>query len=108
MNQQVTSPGAESPSEEMRALFLCGASRAYGEINVVLPLAESVAKAGGEVWFLASPLAAELARTKSPDRVFEMTGDRTANQATFSRMIKKFRPNVILFSELYEILQPGE
>jgi hypothetical protein len=109
MNTQVTcSVTGPTASEEIRALFLCGASRAYGEINVVLPLAESVAKAGGEAWFLASPLAAQLARTKSPDRVFEMTGDRTANQSMFSRMIKKFRPNVILFSELYEILQPGE
>jgi hypothetical protein len=94
--------------EEIRALFVCAASRAYGEVNVAIPLAQSVLDAGGEAWFLASPLAAELVRAKSPDRVFEMTGDCLANQSTFLRIVKKFRPNVILFSELYEILQLDE
>src|SRR5215471_15624914 len=92
-------------AEEIRVVFLCAPSRAYGEINVVLPLAESVAQAGGEVWFLASPLAARLARPKFPDRVFEMTGDASTNQTTFWRIVKKFRPNMVVFPELYELLQ---
>ncbi len=93
------------PAEDVRALFLCGASRTYGEINVVLPLAESVVAAGGEVWFLSSPLAAQLGRPAFADRVFEMSEDRAANQVLFWRIIKKYRPNLVVFSELYEILQ---
>ena len=94
-------------AEDIRSLFVCAASRAYGEINVVLPLAQGVAQAGGEVWFLVSPLAAQLARSKFPDRVFEMTGDCITNQITFWRIVKKFRPNMVVFPELYQILQIG-
>jgi hypothetical protein len=93
-------------AQPLRVVFLCFPSKAYGEINVVLPLAESVASAGGEVWFLASPLAARVARQKFPNRVFETGWDREENQRTFWRLVKKYRANVIVFSELYEILQP--
>jgi len=90
----------------MRVLFLCSPSRAYGEINSILPLARGVAASGGEVWFLTSPLAGEIARCHFPDRVFELTPALMANQSLFRRIVKKFRPDVIVLSELYEILQP--
>jgi hypothetical protein len=70
-------------------------------------LARSVAAVGGEVWFLASPLAAKVAGLHFPGRVFQMTAYRNTNQIIFWRMVKKFRPDIILFSELYEILQPN-
>lgn len=90
----------------LRALFLSFPSRAYGEINVVQPLAEDVSSHGGEAWFLVSPLAARVARQKFPDRVFEMTGEIEENQILFWRILKKYRINVVVFSEFYEILQP--
>ena len=93
-------------SAPLRVLFLSLPSRAYGEINVVLPLAEDIVNQGGEVWFLASPLAARVTRQKFPERVFEMGGERGENQRTFWRIVKKYRVNVVVFAELYEILQP--
>jgi Family of unknown function (DUF6365) len=91
----------------MRVIFVCSPSRAYGEINSVVPLAKSVADARGEVWFLASPLAAEVAKLHFPDRVFQMTSELERNQTVFWRMVKKFDPDLIVFAELYEILRPN-
>jgi hypothetical protein len=90
----------------MRAILLCAPSRAYGEINSLILLAKSIDAAGGDVWFLASPLAAEVARLHFPQRVFDLTWELERNHVTFWRMIKKFRPDLILFSEAYEILRP--
>jgi len=93
-------------TDPLRVVFLSFPSRAYGEINAVLPLAEDVVNQGGEVWFLASPLAARVARQKFPDRVFEMGEERDENQRVFWRVVKKYRANMVVFSELYDILQP--
>jgi uncharacterized protein DUF6365 len=92
--------------EQLRAVFLSMPSRAYGEINTILPVARSVADAGGDVWILASPLAASLAQKSLPGRVFEMGPNKEHNQATFWRVVKKYRANMVVFSEFYEVLQP--
>jgi hypothetical protein len=94
------------PGKQLRAIFLVAPSRAYGEINVAIPLARSIVNSGGEVWFLASPLASGLANTQFPERVFELSSSRDDNQRTFWRMIKKYRANMVVFTELYEIIQP--
>jgi hypothetical protein len=91
----------------MKALFVCSPSRAFGEINSLIPLARGIEGAGGEVWFLASPLAAAVAREHFPSSVFELTSDREWNQGILRRMTKKFKPDLIAFAELYEILRPG-
>lgn len=93
-------------SSRVRALFVSQPARAYGEINVVVPLAESLLEKGGDAWFLVSPLAARVARARFPDRTFELCGNRELNQNTFWRMVKKFRPDIILFSALHEVLHP--
>ena len=95
-----------SSCAQMRAIFLLSPSRAYGEINVAVPLAKGLADLGAEIWFVASPLAARIASKHFPGRVFTMASNRDANQVTFWRVVKKYRPNMIVFSELYEILQP--
>jgi hypothetical protein len=91
----------------MKAVFVCSPSGAYGEINSIIPLARGIQSAGGEVWFLASPLAAVVAREHFPTSVFELTADVERNQSILRRMAKKFRPDLIAFAELYEILRPG-
>ena len=90
----------------MRAIFLCAPSKAYGEINTLVQLARNISEEGGEIWFLASPLAAEVAGSHFPGRVFQLTPDLERNQVIFWRMVKKFRPDMIVLSELYEILRP--
>jgi Family of unknown function (DUF6365) len=94
------------PGEQLRALFLVAPTKAYGEANVAIPLARSIVSAGGEAWFLASPLAARLANQQFPECAFEMGGNREENQETFWRVIKKYRVNMVVFTELYEIIQP--
>jgi hypothetical protein len=91
----------------MRTLFVCTPSKAYGEVNAAIPLARGVVDRGGEVWFIASPLAADVAWSAFPGRVFTLTGDRQFNQSLFWRVCGKFRPDLIVFVELYEILRPG-
>lgn len=91
----------------MKAIFVCSPSRAYGEINSLIPLARDIESAGGEVWFLASPLAAAVAREHFPTSVFELSPDLERNQSILRRMNKKFKPNLIAFAELYEVLRPG-
>ena len=59
------------------------------------------------MWFLASPLAAAVAREHFPASVFELTPDLERNQGILRRMAKKFKPDLIAFAELYEILRPG-
>jgi hypothetical protein len=90
----------------VRAIVVCLPSRAYGELNVAMPLAQGIRRAGGEAWLLASPLAARVSRRQFTHGVFEATTDRATNQTIFWRMVKKYRPNLIVFSELYEIIQP--
>ena len=94
------------PGKQLRAIFLVAPSRAYGEINVAIPLARSIVNSGGEAWFFASPLASHLATKQFPERVFEMSPNRDDNQRMFWRLIKKYRVNMVVFAELYEILQP--
>jgi hypothetical protein len=91
----------------MKTIFVCSPSRAYGEINSLIPLARGIQSAGGEVWFLASPLAAAVAREHFPTSVFELGPDLERNQSILRRMTKKFKPDLIAFAELYEILRPG-
>jgi hypothetical protein len=90
----------------VRAMVVCLPSRANGELNVALPLALGIRRAGGAAWLFASPLGANVARRQMGHGVFEATHDRDTNQTIFWRMVKKYRPNLIVFSELYEILQP--
>jgi hypothetical protein len=106
MSAQSGHHASNSAPSGIRTIFVCGASRAYGEVNVVLPLAESVINEGGEAWFLMSSLAAQLTRRRFPNRVFDMSANRRENQLVFWRMVKKYRPDVIVFSELYELLRP--
>ncbi len=91
----------------MRAIFVCTPSKAYGEVNAAIPLARGIADSGGEVWFVASPLAAGLASSSFPGRVFTLTRDREFNQSLFWRVCGKFRPDLIVFVEFYEILRPS-
>jgi len=91
----------------MKAIFICSPSRAYGEINTIVPLARGILSAGGEVWILASPLAAAIARQHFPTRVHELTPDLERNQNILRLMVKKFRPDLIALAELYEILRPN-
>jgi hypothetical protein len=91
----------------MRAIFISQPARAYGEINVALPLAEEIIARGGEAWFLASPLAAGIVRSKFPDRSFELGSNRADNQVLFWRMVKKFSPDLIIFTALHELLRPN-
>jgi Family of unknown function (DUF6365) len=106
VNQQVAVLGPQTSCSDIRAIFLLSPSRAYGEINVAVPLAKGVADLGGEVWFIASPLAARIAAVQFPGRVFVMGPNRENNQVAFWRWVKKYRINAVVFSELYEILQP--
>jgi len=105
-NPRAGSSARMSACAQLRAIFLLSPSRAYGEINVAVPLAKGLADQRAEVWFLASPLAARIATRHFPGRVFTMVPNRDVNQVTFWRMVKKYRPNMVVFSELYEILQP--
>src|SRR5215469_6392692 len=90
----------------MRVLFLCPPSRAFGEINTLIPLAQQVRATGGEVRFLTSPLASSIAQTHFPQRVFKLTPYRDRNQVMLWRIIKKFRPDVVVFADFYEVLRP--
>jgi hypothetical protein len=105
-SQLAEAPALKPSCTQKRVLFLLSPSRAYGEINVAVPLAKGLADLGAEVWFVASALAARIASKHFAGRVFTMGPNREANQVTFWRTVKKFRPNLIVFSELYEILQP--
>jgi Family of unknown function (DUF6365) len=106
MNQNPPISGSRPSCGDIRAIFLLSPSRAYGEINVAVPLAKSIADQGAQVWFIASPLAARIATLQFPGRVFVMGESREANQVIFWRVVKKYRVNVVVFSELYEVLQP--
>ena len=90
----------------MRAVFVCTPSKAFGEVNAAIPLARSIVQAGGEVWFVASPLAAGLASQSFEGSVFTLSGNREFNQSLFWLVVGKFRPDVIIFVEFYEILRP--
>jgi Family of unknown function (DUF6365) len=90
----------------MKVLLICAPSRAFGEVNSLVQLARSIVANGGEVWFLASPLAADVAKSHFPHRVFQMTPELDQNQIMFWRIVKKFRPDTIVLAELYEILRP--
>lgn len=90
----------------MRAVFLCAPSRAFGEINTLMPLARGIRAAGGEVWFMASPLAAAVTRHEFGAQTFEMSGEGARNRVVLRRIVRKLRPNLLVFAELYEILRP--
>src|SRR5205823_5384003 len=90
----------------MRAIFLCPPSRAFGEINTLMPLAQGIVAGGGDTWFLASPNAAAIARAEFPTQTFEMNGSREHNQIVLLRMLRKFRPDLLVFAEFYEIARP--
>ncbi len=90
----------------MRAIFLCAPSRAFGEINTLMPLARDIVTRGGDVWFLASPLAATIARTEFEPQTFAMNGDRAHNRIVLARMLRKFNPDLLVFADFYEIIRP--
>lgn len=92
----------------MKILFLCAPSKAYGEINAAVTMANEAKARGARVWFLVSPLGAEVARPEYGETTFELTPNKHVNQVKFWRILKKIRPDLIVFSELYEILQPGK
>jgi hypothetical protein len=91
----------------MKFLFVCAPSAAYGEINAAVALADEAAALGARIWFIVSPLGAELARPRYGDSTFELTPNKHVNQVKFWRILKKVRPDLIVFTELYEILQPN-
>lgn len=95
-----------SAGGNVRALFLCAPSRAFGEINTLIPLARGIREAGGDVWFMASPLAAAVARREFGEHTFEMSGEGPRNRIVLRRIVRKLRPDLLVFSELYEILKP--
>jgi hypothetical protein len=90
----------------MRAIFLCAPSRAFGEINTLIPLARDIVTRGGDVWFLASPLAATIAHTEFASQTFVMNGDRVHNRIVLARMLRKFNPDLLVFADFYEIIRP--
>jgi hypothetical protein len=93
-------------SANVRVLIVCAPSKAFGEIITLISLAKDLAQNGAQIWFLASPLAATLARQHFADTTFEMANTYEANQNIFWRIAKKIRPNVVVLAELYELLQP--
>jgi hypothetical protein len=90
----------------MKALFVSQPARAFGEINVLLPLSEEIMARGGQSWFLVSPLAADVARRRHSERTFELSSDRSQNQILFWRLIRKLTPDLIIFSAFHELLHP--
>lgn len=90
----------------MKVLFISQPARAFGEVNVVMSLATNLLNAGGHPFFLVSPLAAAVLRTRFGDQTFELGGNILDNQVMFWRIIKKYRPEVIVFSALHELLHP--
>jgi Family of unknown function (DUF6365) len=71
-----------------------------------MSLAREISGAGGSVWFFASPNAASIARREYPAQTFEMTNNRERNRVILLRMLKKIRPEILVFSEFYEIIRP--
>ena len=63
-----------------------------------------MAAAGGEAWFLASPLAAQLLRPRFPDRVRELAPRLAENHRRWRILVDEVRPHAIVFSELYSLL----
>jgi hypothetical protein len=90
-----------------RIVIICAPSRAFGEMNMILAMAAAILKSGGDIWLLASPPVAEVARKSLAHRVFTMSGDRAANQIVLYRIVRKYRPDLLVFSELYELLRPS-
>jgi Family of unknown function (DUF6365) len=91
-------------SQALRALFLARTTTAFGETTTAMALAESVVADGGEVWFLASPQAAQLMQARFPDRVHKMTPDIEVNRRMWRRMVRNLRPDVIVFSDIHELI----
>src|SRR5882672_2638951 len=88
----------------LRILFVTPTFMATGETATTLALAESVAAEGHDVWFLASPPAAQIVRPKFPDRVREMGQEIKSNQVLWRRTVADLRPEVVIFSELRSLL----
>jgi hypothetical protein len=88
--------------QRIRAIFVALLGGSFGELTSALALAERVTEDGGEVCFLASPGAAKIIESGFPYRVSTMTPSVSTNHGIWWQAVRDFRPNVVVFSEVYE------
>jgi hypothetical protein len=92
---------------EMRALFLALMTRGFGEVTTAIELAENVNENGGEVCFLASPHAAGIVRSRFQRHVSVLSDNLSVNQKIWRQTVRDFNPNIIVFSETYDMIFPA-
>lgn len=80
-----------------RWLFVATHGRSSGEAVTARHAALDLRRAGGEVWFAASPRATAVLEGAGP--VVTLAGDRTANRAQLDRLLAEVDPDAVVFAD---------
>lgn len=91
----------------MRVLFVTPSEVSSGEAVTALHMARDLTAAGSQVGFLASAFTAAFLRHACSGRITLLTPDLAQNRASWKRLLREFRPDVIVFADYPLLFFPG-
>lgn len=91
----------------MRVLFVTPSEVSSGEAITALHMARDLAAHGSQVGFLASAFSAAFLRHAVAGPLTQLTPDLAQNRASWLRVLREFRPDVIVFADYALLFFPS-